>query len=59
MINLKELAVDENYITSIPNDPNGTCHASGVCYEVSKSANGRVTVIATDAELGETISVTR
>ena len=60
LISLEELLTDEKYLTSIPSDPNtDNCAANGVCYEIYKSANGRVTVTAPDAESGATISVRR
>ena len=59
LIDLSVLSTDEKYITSIPSDPNGTCDDEGVCYETKKSANGRITVVAPDAEQSKTISVTR
>lgn len=59
LIDLSDLTNNETYLVSIPVDPNGTCNANGVCYEIFRSANDRVTVVAPDAELGETISVTR
>jgi prepilin-type N-terminal cleavage/methylation domain-containing protein len=59
LIDLSVLTASEKYLTSMPSDPNGTCNANGVCYEIVKSANGRITVVAPDAEQGATISVTR
>ena len=59
LINLSVLTASEKYLTSMPTDPNGTCNANGVCYEILKTANGRITVVAPDAEQGATISVTR
>jgi len=59
LIDLSALTASEKYITSMPVDPNGTCNANGVCYEILKTANGRITVVAPDAEQGATISVTR
>jgi len=46
-----------NYLTAIPHDPNGD--DADTLYEISHDTNNRITVNATAAELGETISVTR
>ncbi len=59
LIDLSALTTNEKYLTAIPRDPSGTCAAAGVCYEILKTANGRVTVSAPDAENGATIAVTR
>lgn len=59
LVSLTELTTNEKYLTAIPIDPNGTCAANGVCYEIKKTANNRVTVVAPDAEQSKTISVTR
>ena len=58
-VDLSVLTADEEYLTSIPIDPSANCSANGVCYQISKSANSRVTVSAPDAEQDATISVTR
>ena len=63
IVDLGVLTLNQKYITAMPHDPNGTCAATGVCYEISRSANNRITVSAPDAlaaaELAQTISVTR
>jgi len=62
-VDLNVLTLLEKYIVSMPHDPNGTCAVAGVCYEISRTANNRITVSAPDAlaaaELSATISVTR
>lgn len=56
-LDLSGTLVDQ-YIVSIPQD-SGTGNAGDTRYAVNKSANNRVTVVSCDAELGETVSVTR
>lgn len=58
LVDLSVLTANEEYLVSIPNDPTGAA-GNGAGYEISQSANGRVTVSAPDAENGETIQVTR
>ncbi|MDH3324752.1 MAG: type II secretion system GspH family protein [Candidatus Peregrinibacteria bacterium] len=58
LIDLSDLTNNEEYITSIPEDPTGVS-TNGAGYEILKTANGRVTVVAPDAEEGASISVTR
>jgi len=59
LIDLSVLTASEKYLTSMVKDPNGTCNANGVCYTILKTANGRITVAAPNAEQSATISVTR
>ncbi|HLD30983.1 MAG TPA: type II secretion system protein [Patescibacteria group bacterium] len=58
LIDLSVLTTDEEYLVSIPIDPTGSS-VNGAGYEIVRSANGRITVVAPDAEQGATISVTR
>lgn len=58
LIDLSVLTTNEKYLVAMPFDPTGsTTNSTG--YNISKSANGRVTVSAPTAEQNATISVTR
>ncbi|MBU1160062.1 prepilin-type N-terminal cleavage/methylation domain-containing protein [Patescibacteria group bacterium] len=61
LIDLSDITLNELYLVSMPLDPQcpDACLTDGVGYTISTSANGRVIVIAPDAQLGETIKVTR
>lgn len=58
LADLSALTTNEVYLVAIPEDPTGSS-TNGAGYEVVKTANGRITVSAPDAEQGETITVTR
>src|SRR3989344_6003679 len=58
LVDVSVLTANEKYLVSMPLDPTGSS-TNGAGYEIKKSANGRVTVVAPDAEQGATISVTR
>jgi len=58
LIDLSVLTTNGKYLVSLPKDPTaGTANSTG--YNISKDANGRITVSAPSAEQGATISVTR
>jgi len=48
----------EDYLADIPEDPQDD-DVNGTSYYIVESSNGRITVCAPDAELGETIEVRR
>ncbi|MBI5135382.1 prepilin-type N-terminal cleavage/methylation domain-containing protein [Candidatus Uhrbacteria bacterium] len=58
LIDLSALTTNGKYLVSIPADPTGSS-TNGAGYEIKKDANGRITVVAPDAEQSATISVTR
>jgi len=60
LVDLNALLVNEEYLVSIPLEPVAASRATNATgYDISASANGRVTVAADGAEESATISVTR
>ena len=59
LIDLAVLTTLERYLVSMPIDPSGTVNVNSTGYTIVKTANGRITVAAPQAELSVTISVTR
>lgn len=58
LIDLTVLTTNGKYLVAMPKDPvTGTANSTG--YNISKDANGRVTVAAPGAEQGATITATR
>jgi type II secretory pathway pseudopilin PulG len=58
LVDLSVVTASETYMVSMPEDPTGAT-TNGAGYHIAKSANGRVTVCAPDAEESTTITVTR
>lgn len=58
LIDLSVLTLLEEYVVAIPFDPTGSS-TNGAGYEIKKTANERVMVVAPSAEQGASISVTR
>jgi len=58
LVDLQVVTANETYLTRLPVDPTNTATA-GTNYFISKSANGRITVSAPNAEQDETIVVTK
>jgi prepilin-type N-terminal cleavage/methylation domain-containing protein len=55
LVDLSVLTASQKYLTQMPTDPTGAT-TNGAGYHIVKSANGRVTVCAPDAEQGASIS---
>lgn len=61
LVDLSALTTSGKYLVSLPKDPqcSSVCAANGIGYKISKDANGRLTVVASFAEQGKTISVSK
>jgi len=58
LIDLSVVTTNEKYITSMPYDPSSST-TNSTNYNISKTANNRITVAAPGAENSATITVTR
>lgn len=58
LVDLSVLTTNEKYLVSIPEEPQKT-NVNGAGYMISKSVNGRITVVAQFEEQGVNISVSR
>ncbi|MCX6713801.1 MAG: type II secretion system protein, partial [Candidatus Vogelbacteria bacterium] len=58
LADLGVLTTNEKYIVSMPSDPSGAT-TNGAGYEILRTGNNRVTVVAPHAESGQIISVSR
>lgn len=56
---LGNLIHNQLYLSGFPTDPGGATTTNGTGYYIKKSANGRITVKAPAAQLGQVISATR
>lgn len=62
LVDLTVLTTNEKYLVAMPSDPQCPTACSGADgggYTILKTANGRITVAAPDAEQSATITVTR
>jgi prepilin-type N-terminal cleavage/methylation domain-containing protein len=58
LTDLSVLTINEQYVVSMPFDPTESS-TNGAGYHVVKSVNGRVTVCAPSAELGQTVEISK